>query len=113
MRWLILTLLPLLIAWDNVLEGTIYDRDVEGIPRAAWIDIGRVMTCVRANAVYTGSDELPTLSTEMHMVRQLMFESASLLRQGKILEGTSLIDVAVVELRLSSRVDCPPWILQR
>ena len=112
-RYLLLLMLPFLVAWDNPLEGTIYDRDTQGIPRAAWIHIGQIMSCVRANEVLLGSEALPTTTTELNMVRQILYDSVRLLGQGYIARGTNLIDLAVFEMRAVSLVNCPSKVILR
>ena len=108
MRILLLLALPLLVAWENPLEGTIYDRDIEGIPRAAWIDIGRIMSCVRKNEAYLYPfRDIAVTTEELYGVRVTIRTTVRLLRQGRIKDGTDWIDVAMTEIRRISKVDCP------
>ena len=112
-RYLLLSMLPFLVAWDNPLEGTIYDRDIEGIPRAAWIHIGQLMSCVHDNEVLLGSDVMPVTTAELRMVREILHDSVRLLRRGRIGRGTDLIDLATTEMRNVSKIDCPTKVILR
>ena len=95
----LMLVLPLLFScttlsgWDNPLAGTIYDRDLEGIPRVAWIDIGRIMQCVQENELSLGEElfEDGEFAYELWEIRKLLHQTVFTLRQGKIKQGTDMI----------------------
>ena len=114
MRALLLLVLPLLIAWENPLEGTVYDRDMEGIPRAAWIDIGRIMNCVRKNEAHLyPAKDIPVTTHDLYGIRVTKYMTVRLLRQGRIKDGTDWIEAAMTEMRRISKVDCPNVVTLR
>lgn len=91
---------------DNWLSFTIYDRDLEGIPRAAWIQIGQIMDCVRA---VERSATFKPLLNDAAAIRETLAESVDTMRHDDDIAGGTMMIYSAVRQLNDARLLCEPY----